>query len=243
MAVDGIERKPVMRYKQGSKSRILQGATVQQALQRVRPAPLGVKRLMEVANCVPPDAELPDFFSSGEIKPGEFEAAVTKFFKQFGSESFKGLFDFIRGTRPATSSDALLRYMDVRNVRELLRTIASVNKGSTEISLPPLGLAEFVQASIDKQGKIQFEVGAILRDLEGVEISRIRQCFVCKKIFWAGRIDKYACTTDHQNVLRVRRHRETRESRNKKWREGYHVSGYKQQRLKKRVNSDKDRRR
>jgi hypothetical protein len=221
---------------------------VKQALQRVRPAPPKVKRLMEVANCVPPEAELPDYFSSeaferfveGSSAAADFEFTVAKYFEQFGSKSYKGLLDFIRATRPTTVSEAVLQYMYVRNVRELLRKIASVKKDSTKISLPALGSLEFVQASIDKQGKIRFEVSSILRDLEGVEISRIRQCLICKKIFWAGRKDKYACTSEHQNLLRVRRHREERDSRNKKWREGY-LSGYKRQRLKKRENSEKER--
>ena len=43
--------------------------------------------------------------------------------------------------------------------------------------------------------------------LEGVEAERIRQCPVCEKLFWAGRLDQPACGARCANILRGRLHR------------------------------------
>ena len=42
----------------------------------------------------------------------------------------------------------------------------------------------------------------------GVEARRIRQCSECKRIFWAGRMDKFACTKKCVQRRRVRLWRE-----------------------------------
>lgn len=58
-----------------------------------------------------------------------------------------------------------------------------------------------------RKGKVKFEPSVLIRLLEGVEIERVRECPVCFKYFWAGRINMRCCSTPHANVLRMREYR------------------------------------
>ena len=59
-------------------------------------------------------------------------------------------------------------------------------------------------------GIIRIRLAPFLELLKGIEASRIRQCPICTKLFWAGRRDKSACTEECSRVLRQRRLRENR---------------------------------
>jgi len=65
-----------------------------------------------------------------------------------------------------------------------------------------------VNASIDSSGNVQFELNDFAKSLQGVNISRLRLCEYCNKIFWANRKDSFTCSTKHARNRRMRLLRE-----------------------------------
>jgi hypothetical protein len=59
----------------------------------------------------------------------------------------------------------------------------------------------------DVNHKIRFLESPLYKALDGVDIDRIRVCPICKKIYWAGRIDQPTCSKKCGALLRVRRWR------------------------------------
>lgn len=76
----------------------------------------------------------------------------------------------------------------------------------------------YISKEITREGTHKLAVyhPLLFQVLESVEAERIRECPVCGKLFWAGRLDQSACHL-HGNVLRARRLREKR--RNQKQQE------------------------
>ena len=62
----------------------------------------------------------------------------------------------------------------------------------------------------DQEGKLRIKHHPLLQALEGVEVSRIRECARCDQIFWAQRTDQLCCGRRCAHILRTRR-----------WRQGY----------------------
>ena len=64
----------------------------------------------------------------------------------------------------------------------------------------------YISNEITREGTHKLAVyhPLLLQVLETVEAERIRECPVCRKLFWAGRLDQSACPL-HGNVLRARR--------------------------------------
>lgn len=58
-----------------------------------------------------------------------------------------------------------------------------------------------------REGKVKFQQSVLISLLEGVEVARVRECPVCFKYFWAGRINMRCCSTAHAGVLRMREYR------------------------------------
>ncbi len=58
--------------------------------------------------------------------------------------------------------------------------------------------------SINKNGEVSFSVSEWANALTGVDITRIRICEVCGKIFWANRKDAFACSKKHSKVRQMR---------------------------------------
>jgi hypothetical protein len=104
-------------------------------------------------------------------------------------------------------------------VRSVLYTIArSHAKNEVPVSVrigTPTYLDNLVTLRKDAEGILRIQLDPLLPALEGVEAMRIRECGVCGKIFWAGRIDKWCCTTECAHVLRQRRYRENYAARYK----------------------------
>ncbi len=65
-----------------------------------------------------------------------------------------------------------------------------------------------VKASIDKDGNVHFELNDYAKSLEGVNISRLRLCEYCQKVFWANRKDAFTCSPKHARNRRMRLLRE-----------------------------------
>lgn len=123
------------------------------------------------------------------------------------------------------------RYEYLRQAREIVNLIAKSRREQIRLpysmSLKANCLSiSFGNLYIDKSDVIRFSPPPIARILDGVEADRIRECEVCQKFFWAGRIDQKACTTKCAKVLRSRR-----------WREKY-LTNYKLRRIEKESKQD-----
>jgi hypothetical protein len=108
----------------------------------------------------------------------------------------------------------------MKQVRDVFRVLSRRSKYPTTETLP-IGayLESFIFARIDEEGRLRIERTQLLRAIEGVEIGRIRICDICRKFFWAGRIDQSCCSHKCTGVKRTRN-----------WRANYFLK-YKQQRV------------
>lgn len=65
-----------------------------------------------------------------------------------------------------------------------------------------------VSINVDDDGRVYLGKDRLTRAIEGIEIARLKECVICQRIFWAGRITQRCCSKQCANTLRVRRHRE-----------------------------------
>jgi hypothetical protein len=68
-----------------------------------------------------------------------------------------------------------------------------------------------LELSINEEGQFKAMPHLIAQALDGVEPWRIRECLICKSVFWAGRINKWCCSDGCSLVLRQRRFRKNKE--------------------------------
>lgn len=107
-----------------------------------------------------------------------------------------------------------LRYDGVLTIQKLLIKIAI----HCTVFIERFGLKEFAQNSYPtlgefvfpfeyqiKNGKLHFEITHITKTLEGIDARRLRFCKVCKKIFWAYRLDAKYCFDKCGNLFRVKK--------------------------------------
>jgi hypothetical protein len=206
------------------------GIILRQTL-RTRNCPEPLAELIRVVNFIPPEIKLPgidELLSEGMFPADESDQAVRKalaeawrkFLKRhFPAEQFAQLYQYLGPIRPRRLSQILDLYVLIADARNLLMAIG--NAHGRKIDIPSHAMERISALTIDDGGKVCFEPGRLLRIVDGVEAKRIRLCSECKRIFWAGRIDKPACNTKCLQRRRVRL-----------WRERY-LEKYKGQRYKK----------
>jgi hypothetical protein len=138
-----------------------------------------------------------------EVAFGELKAFLEN---RFPPQKFRQLYRVLGAIRVDRSVEIFERYRYLSNVRLLLITIANSQGSRIEI---PYQITEFaISLTLDGDGKILIQTGPLLELVKGVEARRIRQCSECKRIFWAGRMDKFACTKKCVQRRRVRLWRE-----------------------------------
>jgi hypothetical protein len=64
---------------------------------------------------------------------------------------------------------------------------------------------------VDDRGIVRLAKDQLTEAIEGVEVARIRECAICRHLFWAGRNDALCCSTACHNAHRNRRYRARRE--------------------------------
>lgn len=105
--------------------------------------------------------------------------------------------------------EAMYRYTFARSSRERLRIIAGFS--SQEAAQPRLhfhpALTGQAQIIVDEDGTLSVANDKFASAVDGVEARRIRLCEICKRIFWAGRINQPCCSTACAHSLRNRRYR------------------------------------
>jgi hypothetical protein len=117
---------------------------------------------------------------------------------------------------------------ELRAVRSLLLDIANLNEGKrfsrilNQKGLFAINLGIPISVDITREGFLRMTEDNILEVLirEKVEVARIKQCPVCSKIFWAGRLNRKACSdkcvaTNRQRNYRLRDKKQENEKKKK----------------------------
>jgi hypothetical protein len=107
--------------------------------------------------------------------------------------------------------DAVNRYVTFRAARLKLCGLAHINKlgrgrlREFERFLESLG--SVTQTEIDEQGRVLFVKDWFGEATDGQEAARIRECGVCRHVFWAGRKDQSCCKPSCARIFRKRNKR------------------------------------
>jgi hypothetical protein len=114
--------------------------------------------------------------------------------------------DFIWDKYLSLLSEALERHENFIYLRQRLREAAelTLEEMLEGAKLPIVALDARTHLVVDEGGKLRLVIDELTQALDGVEIDRVRECKLCKRIFWAGRKDKKCCSDRCNNVYNVR---------------------------------------
>jgi hypothetical protein len=101
------------------------------------------------------------------------------------------------------------------NFRLIARSVGLI--GSYDRHLPIKGITT---ALLDKKGVLHAELDSFSKAINDVDATRIRECLVCERIFWAGKRNQKSCSNRCANNYRQRKWQE-------KWQEKYKPQRYK----------------
>jgi hypothetical protein len=198
---------------------------------RTRPIPQSLQKLLTLINSLPPEPmRFPLAVDRSEIEQlstefWEYVKALPKPIKEFvGPVDMKTSMTLAyveprrsKGYSPdKTMRAAYNRYTSLVSARDALKYLATFNNwnndfGFNVIPANPVQLTVAVTLRADEVGRFNIvsnDVVAGLLDNE-LEAHRIRECPICNKLYWAGRITKPTCSKECGNTLRQRRWRET----------------------------------
>ena len=186
-----------------------------QQASRLKPAPSRLSDLIELVNSIPLERKLlteNDIYlmiveEGANLDRETWEAAYHKVIQDLPHQ-VQGFVGQI-GDKPL--EDIAERYSSYITARKVLVAIARRNNAEPrQSSMPPeaKGIKITVSLTTDPKGKINISTDEVLGALSQVEMSRIRQCPICNRIFWAGRIDQNCCGSQCAHVQRSRRWRE-----------------------------------
>ena len=103
----------------------------------------------------------------------------------------------------------LREYNFVQIAQKRLRNISQLNELARQCGYR--GRSLWVEGRIglitDEAGIVRDERDRFAQALTGVDLQRIRQCAVCRKILWAGRNDAMCCSPQCANARRTRLYR------------------------------------
>jgi hypothetical protein len=213
----------------------------QQVLLRTKLPPIGLLEHIRLANLIPPVPSSPVFSNltdevldtltsnpadADALHAGFLDVQVKFLHRHWSPEKFPELYKYLGPLdfNRETEINGMIR--NLFGTRALLEAIAGeqINKrisSGREIEIPYNATPMSVALAVDGEGKLKVTRWPLLDALVGVEADRIRRCSECPCIFWAGRIDKFACCDKCVNRRNVR-----------KWREHY-LERYKLQRVRK----------
>lgn len=109
-------------------------------------------------------------------------------------------------------------YYRIRKLKTLLVRLAFVGR-NFDVAERTLDIDEIVDIDhlipvlgIDAQGNFTVGIDPALKSLEGIDVKRIRQCKICRNLFWASRSDKQCCQKKCANTYNQRLSRERKET-------------------------------
>ena len=193
-----------------------------------------LKILLKIANLVPKDATLlnnakvfdeiynqkPGIVRTEKLHPDapfvQESFIETRLTLEKDIEKYPEFASYMRMIPDRSSRAWIYEYANVLRNRKMLRELL-------EQMYPEPGIAA---------GDVMYEIPAITRvvvgetfefpkplietALKGVSSDRLRICLICEKIFWASRLDSYACSKKCNSVRRVRNLRKKKRERAEK---------------------------
>lgn len=150
-----------------------------------------------------------------ELDITEIERRVKEFkFYILGKLDLKANYNLQAGTPNFEESnfgkllfEAVQRYEDFNLLRFNLKSFVGIKDKFLRLNAK-LSVYRTVYFEVDQKGKLRFQIDELLDALDGVEIDRLSQCRICKRIFWIGRKGMICCSHKCGNVLNNRRARE-----------------------------------
>jgi hypothetical protein len=197
----------------------------QQASRGLKMPSLELGQAIGFANMIPPDVELPNllelWLEIREQAQGQGEQRYSAHLNraiEIINEAIDGLPDVFRdfiwmGNAQPRIDDSDLEehidgiisnYMFVRETRKSLRAIIHASRSGSD-RYPQIPIQAYVY--LDSNGILHTMLNEFAEAIDGVEASRIRECAICRRIFWAGRKTQQCCSTACAHALRNRRYR------------------------------------
>jgi hypothetical protein len=170
-----------------------------------RHAPRELQSLIELANSVPPDSELPPSHGRVEEVLGLLRTSAFKNFRDLigGTDADTFVSKFVENA-PKTYRRVIGEYNRLRDSRAWLRQTARIGQQPLKMKY----LMPNVSAYVNERGELEFNINPLVKAFQGAEAARIRLCSICKLIFWASRADKPCCSLRCAKILRSRNYRE-----------------------------------
>jgi predicted nucleic acid-binding Zn ribbon protein len=103
--------------------------------------------------------------------------------------------------------DSIERYEEFRIAREKVASLAKISQLPAERRQRMRNLLRFLNIEIDKNGEVHPREDWFTKAVTGVEAARIRECQICGRTFWAGRVQVQGCSSRCLDVLRKRNKR------------------------------------
>jgi hypothetical protein len=175
-----------------------------------RHAPPGLQGLIELANSVPPELDLP--FLDLPFPEGRTEEilallrtdACSRFRDLTGPvEPDTFLTKFIGPEARKTYQKVMGNYLRLRDARNWLRKLAQSGTSTMNVRF----VMPHASVRVNERGQAEFNIDHLVKVLDGVEVSKIRVCPICGVIFWAPRKDAPCCSIRCGKVQRTRRYR------------------------------------
>jgi hypothetical protein len=198
---------------------------------RTRPVPKGVQKLLDLVNELP--TELKYFpLAVDETEVGLVSTEFSEYVETLSKpiREFIGPFDLktrmtlawieprrSKGYSPdKTMRAAYNRYTSLVSARDALRFLATFNNWNNDfdrnvIPFNPVEMTVAVTLRADEAGVFKVVSNEVIDGLldHHMEAHRIRECPICKNLYWAGRRTRLTCSMECGNTLRQRRWRET----------------------------------
>lgn len=215
----------------------------EQASHFLKPAPEKLSRLIEIVNLLPPDYELThpielrDEANLDESNPIQAVIRLSAHLEKYAETLPPEFRDYLLSEDASINfldslheGGSLGRYETFWDAKECLRLLARMAKKSNYtrevvVSVKGTLIPTTYNIEIDPHGQAQTKtnitVSLVDEALKGVDATRVRECQICNKIFWAGRTNQHCCSKNCAHVLRTRRWREKYQDHYKLQRNGY----------------------
>jgi hypothetical protein len=183
-----------------------------------RPKPL--EKLIELVNSIPPERELPPLQAIFDATGVTFDSNWMERYPAIVviNEKLEGVPDsFFQDIEALDETSYLiLKYDKFSLVRKVVRELAQLaplalhERRSRFYQLKTRGdwVWHTTQPDIDRHSGVIIEREDLLSALIGVDTQRLRECKVCRRVFWAQRKDRWTCIKQCSDTQRQRRRRE-----------------------------------
>lgn len=219
----------------------------EKALHKQKAAPSKLARLIELVNLLPHDYPLPHPVTIradanlGDAGPIHSVLRLSAYLEKFAQTLPPQFRDYLL-TEPTPDNfyeslhegGSLGRYETFWDARECLRFLAQKAQAGHPIEYVLISVKGSLipttyRITVDPHGKTQTQtsisISLVDEALKDADATRICECQICNRIFWAGRKDQKCCSKRCANVRRVQLWRKNYAEKYKLQRNGYKPLG------------------